>query len=112
MVRRRDILSVVVNGLAANLTLEDANGNVCPTRGVGTCGANETWSLNNVPITFGVLNSIDVTGLSRGNGSYGGNATFIPAVPEPATWAMLLVGFGAIGFSMRRRRALALPQMA
>ena len=107
-----DILSVVVNGLAANLTLEDANGNVCPTRGVGTCGANETWSLNNVPITFGVLNSIDVTGLSRGNGSYGGNATFIPAVPEPATWAMLLVGFGAIGFSMRRRRALALPQMA
>lgn len=26
-------------------------------------------------------------------------------VPEPATWAMMLVGFGAIGFSMRRRRA-------
>lgn len=27
------------------------------------------------------------------------------AVPEPATWAMMLVGFGAIGFSMRRRRS-------
>lgn len=26
------------------------------------------------------------------------------AVPEPGTWAMMLVGFGAIGFSMRRRR--------
>ena len=26
------------------------------------------------------------------------------AVPEPSTWAMMLVGFGAIGFSMRRRR--------
>lgn len=26
------------------------------------------------------------------------------AVPEPATWAMMLVGFGAIGFSMRRRQ--------
>jgi len=26
------------------------------------------------------------------------------AVPEPATWAMLLLGFGAVGFSMRRRR--------
>ncbi|WP_260600228.1 PEPxxWA-CTERM sorting domain-containing protein [Sphingomonas endolithica] len=25
------------------------------------------------------------------------------AVPEPATWAMMLVGFGGIGFSMRRR---------
>lgn len=27
------------------------------------------------------------------------------AVPEPATWAMMLLGFGAIGFSMRRRRS-------
>lgn len=28
-----------------------------------------------------------------------------PSVPEPATWAMMLAGFGAIGFAMRRRRA-------
>ena len=26
------------------------------------------------------------------------------AVPEPATWAMMLMGFGAAGFAMRRRR--------
>ncbi len=26
------------------------------------------------------------------------------AVPEPGTWAMMLLGFGAIGYSMRRRR--------
>ena len=25
------------------------------------------------------------------------------AVPEPATWAMMLLGFGAVGYSMRRR---------
>ncbi len=25
------------------------------------------------------------------------------AVPEPSTWAMMLMGFGAIGFAMRRR---------
>ncbi|MEA3080045.1 MAG: hypothetical protein QOF05_1453 [Sphingomonadales bacterium] len=25
------------------------------------------------------------------------------AVPEPGTWAMMIVGFGAIGFAMRRR---------
>ena len=28
----------------------------------------------------------------------------ISAVPEPATWAMLLLGFGGIGMMMRRRR--------
>ena len=31
-----------------------------------------------------------------------GNAA--PAVPEPATWAMMLLGFGAVGFVMRRRK--------
>lgn len=31
-------------------------------------------------------------------------AASTPAVPEPATWAMMLVGFGAIGWTMRRRR--------
>jgi hypothetical protein len=28
----------------------------------------------------------------------------VAPVPEPATWAMMLVGFGAIGFAMRRRK--------
>jgi hypothetical protein len=27
-----------------------------------------------------------------------------PAVPEPASWAMMLLGFGALGFTMRRKR--------
>jgi hypothetical protein len=27
-----------------------------------------------------------------------------PAVPEPATWSLMLLGFGAIGVAMRRRR--------
>ena len=37
------------------------------------------------------------------------------AVPEPATWAMMLIGFGAIGVSLRRRRkvtATAYPVQA
>jgi hypothetical protein len=28
----------------------------------------------------------------------------VPPVPEPATWAMMLMGFGAAGYAMRRRR--------
>lgn len=31
----------------------------------------------------------------------------LPAVPEPATWAMLIVGFGAIGGALRRRNGAA-----
>jgi opacity protein-like surface antigen len=108
-----DLLSVFVNGVLANLTLTDADGNACTTRGVGTCGANETWSLNDVVLLPGVLNTIDVIGTSRGNGSYGGNATFVPAaVPEPGAWALMLVGFAGIGWQLRRKRSSALAQLA
>jgi hypothetical protein len=31
-----------------------------------------------------------------------------PAVPEPATWAMMLLGFGAVGIAMRRKGKLVL----
>lgn len=27
------------------------------------------------------------------------------AVPEPATWGMMLIGFGAVGYGLRRKRA-------
>ena len=33
--------------------------------------------------------------------------TFVAKVPEPATWAMMLVGFGGLGSAMRSRRKLA-----
>ena len=54
--------------------------------------------------------SIDAPGITGGSGT----GTYVPAVPEPGTWAMMLMGFGAIGFSMRasRRRKGLLPQAA
>ena len=33
-------------------------------------------------------------------------------LPEPGTWAMMLLGFGAAGFAMRRHRKPALAQVA
>jgi hypothetical protein len=44
--------------------------------------------------------TIDAKGLSAG-GNVGG------AVPEPAVWATMIVGFGLAGAALRRRRALA-----
>jgi hypothetical protein len=109
-----DITSVLINGtIFASELLKDANGVQCFVEGVGTCGATEQFSASNVPITGGQLNTIVVTGTSRGNGSYGGNLTFTPtAVPEPATWALMFLGFAGIGWTLRRKRSGALAQFA
>jgi hypothetical protein len=43
---------------------------------------------------------------SNNTGSYSGYLEFasVAAVPEPSTWAMMLMGFGAVGYSMRSRK--------
>jgi len=57
-----------------------------------------------------ILNSI---GFSTVPGAAITATTAIPAaVPEPATWLMMLVGFGAIGAAMRRRRPTAMLRPA
>lgn len=41
----------------------------------------------------------------QGAGSYTLNiASAIGTVPEPATWGMMILGMGAVGFAMRRRQ--------
>lgn len=47
--------------------------------------------------------SLVVNGLQFGEGSYSGVIAAVAAVPEPATWAMMIGGFGMIGGVMRRR---------
>jgi hypothetical protein len=33
------------------------------------------------------------------------------AVPEPSTWAMIMLGFGAIGYKLRRSRKIGMPRL-
>jgi hypothetical protein len=39
--------------------------------------------------------------------TYSADKAPVTAIPEPATWAMLIVGFGLVGFAARRRTAVA-----
>ena len=65
-----------------------------------------------------LLDGSAALGLSQTSGNFVRFGTptlrvnFLSAVPEPATWAMMLIGFGAVGFQLRRRRPAAALQTA
>ncbi len=41
--------------------------------------------------------------VAGGAGGYGMDLAFGGAVPEPSTWAMMLIGFGGLGYAATRR---------
>lgn len=61
-----------------------------------------TFSISNGDPTSDYSNAIDNVVLQLSARQPGG-------VPEPATWAMMVVGFGAVGSALRRRKA---PRLA
>ena len=73
------------------------------------CGAGGQGSVllgvgdHNITLTGNLIGAIA--------GSYSGTLNVQP-VPEPATWAMMLLGFAGIGMTIRRRRQPALAQIA
>ena len=54
---------------------------------------------------------LTIDGDNRSTGALAGTIT-INAVPEPGTWTMMLLGFGAAGFTIRRQRRRTMPQTA
>lgn len=46
------------------------------------------------------------------SGSFDVSVRAVAAVPEPATWAMMIIGLGAVGVAMRRRHARPAPRYA
>ena len=91
-----------------------------PTEGLGlnfqaTAGAGSVLDYSNTAgISLGLPTGVTYT--SNSGVFLNGAMTPPGAVPEPATWALMLVGFGGIGLAQRRRRnALGLaklPQLA
>lgn len=77
---------------------------------------NVAFNLTSVPLesfTTGTINGLvfNLPAFSALSIPSGTNFTFNTvsgAVPEPASWAMMLMGFGAIGYAFRRRPRKAL----
>jgi PEP-CTERM motif len=88
--------SVMLNGTA--LTLTSILG-----------GAIEIGGLSNLSFLAPGTHTLTVTGITYGTGagfdsSYSGTLTFATAtaVPEPATWLSMVLGFGVLGVALRR----------
>lgn len=92
-----DFTSVFLTGtgLMGNILIPQTQGDPLEARGLAN------FALQAGTFTLNILGTPGTQ-----NGSFGGSVAFQAqsAVPEPATWAMMLLGFGAVGFSMRRKR--------
>lgn len=84
-------------------------------------GANDAPATGTFSLNFGtatqnlVLNDFAARWQStgaNGQGSASGPGMVTSAVPEPATWGMMILGFGAIGLSLRTRKKAAPCQIA
>jgi hypothetical protein len=73
-----------------------------------------TYALDGLNLGVGTF-QINLAGTAPVGTTWQGTVNFsaMNAVPEPATWGLMLLGFGLMGASMRRRRTrVALPQLA
>jgi hypothetical protein len=72
---------------------------------------NLTYTLTEFSFTRSLADTVGQYSANPNSGNpndYSGNFRFsqtVSAVPEPATWGMMIAGFGMIGFGLRRRRS-------
>ncbi len=99
------------NGVGAVEVCFQSSGAACAGGGGGGVDDGPVAGTGSFILDFGATTPATITldnfavryqALAVGSGS--GTGRLIPAVPEPGTWAMMLIGFGGIGYSMRRRR--------
>ena len=95
-------MSVDVNGSGVQGYSFDASG--------VTSYAHLGWTLKTYKfVATGASSVLTFTDLNTGS-PYGAALDNVSiAVPEPATWALMIGGFGLAGSVLRRRRALAVP---
>lgn len=95
-------VSYLLNGGTTNTLFNLVNGT----------GGNSNFEIG---ISGGLFDSVTITSTEGHGFAAVKQVSFEPvrgAVPEPATWAMMLLGFGGMGVAMRRRRKPAMMQIA
>lgn len=104
----------VDSGLWNLLEVLDTGGNVIAGASwtgdaVAPANGDQTLPANNplVTLTFSGGDEWNVGGLrfSANQNAFEVDNFSVQAVPEPSTWAFLLVGFAAVGYSLRSRKA-------
>jgi hypothetical protein len=98
---------------ADNYTWNDPGFAVNPAISIlDTSGQQSRWEVQSVgtPAFLTGSGSLDIPGQDGiwGPNLFFGQATFTGAVPEPSTWAMMILGFIGIGFTAYRRKSGAL----
>ena len=74
----------------------------------GNTDLTELYTLSGLGLTAGTY-TFTVQGTRGDSGLFGGHVD-VSAVPEPSTWVLMLLGFGGLGWQLRRRRGLTLAQ--
>lgn len=108
------ISSIFTTNTSNNIDFTNVSLNMLPFTTVSS-GQVEFRTLTGAPI-FNGNQTLTISGMSGGNGSYSGTLSFTPAVaaavPEPAAWLMMILGMGAVGYAMRRQKAVTWVRFA
>lgn len=105
-----DIITTFSNTVGTNIDFGSAPGSLT-LNGVdllqGSVGTSDFGNISNVALlTGGTYNVLKVSGFSAGDATYSGNIVFsAAAVPEPSSWALMILGIGFAGLALRRRKA-------
>ena len=94
---------ITLNGSTVVSFLDQIMGNGNTRFGFQATGGdvitNVFYSADDPPTSFDTLKEVRITPAPG-------------AIPEPATWAMMLLGFSAVGYAIRGRRKEFIPQAA